>query len=365
MKIPFVNLQIQYQSIKSDIDHAIHKVIQDSAFIQGKYVREFEESFASYCSVKECVGVGNGTDAIFIALKALNIGPGDEVITVANSFIATSEAISNSGAKVIFVDCDSKTYNINVQQIEKAITSRTKAIIPVHLYGQSADMDAIIKIAEKYHLYVIEDAAQAHGALYKGKRVGSLGDVACFSFYPGKNLGAYGDGGAIVTNNSQLAIECRMLANHGRLKKYLHEKEGFNSRLDGLQAAILSIKLQYLDEWNEKRQQAAKYYQDNLSGIFTPFCSIEIEPVYHLFVVQVDDRDKVQEFLKNHDIQTGIHYPVPLPLQPAYKYLRVPKESYNHALEISTKILSLPMFPEISDDQLERVVQVIDDFHHE
>lgn len=365
MKVPFVDLHKQYQSIKSEIDQAINNVILDSAFIQGKYVHRFEESFASYCSVKECIGVGNGTDALFIVLKALGIGLGDEVITVANSFIATSEAISNSGAKVIFVDCHAESYNIDVQQIEKAITSRTKAIIPVHLYGQPADMDTILKIAKKRNLYVIEDAAQAHGASYKGKKVGSMGDAACFSFYPGKNLGAYGDGGAIVTNNSELAKECRMLANHGRLEKYLHEKEGFNSRLDGLQAAILSIKLQYLDEWNAKRRQAAKYYQDNLSGLITPISSMSVEPVYHLFVVQIEARDKLKEFLAKHDIQTGIHYPVPLPLQPAYKYLRVPKESYTHALEISTKILSLPMFPEISEDQLERVVQSINDFHHE
>ena len=267
MKIPLVDLKAQYERIKDEIDAAIQEVIATSAFIGGPYVRAFEEAFARFCEVKHCIGVGNGTDALFIALKSLGIGVGDEVITAANSFIATSEAITATGAQVVFCDIDPKTYNIDVSQIEAKITPQTKAIIPVHLYGQPADMDPILELARRYGLKIIEDAAQAHGARYKGRRVGSLGDVACFSFYPGKNLGAYGDGGAIVTNDDELALKIRMFANHGRVDKYDHKIEGMNSRLDGLQAAILSVKLKYLEEWTESRRQLAYLYNESSGGL--------------------------------------------------------------------------------------------------
>src|SRR5208283_2612585 len=246
-------------------DHVIAEVLSKSAFIGGPYVKSFESAFAAYCGVKHCIGVGNGTDALFIPLKTLGIDPGDEVITAANSFIATSEAITMTGAKVVFVDIDPRTYNIDTQKIEEKVTSRTRAIIPVHLYGQPVDMDPLLTIARKYSLKVIEDAAQAHGAEYKGRRIGSIGDMACFSFYPGKNLGAYGDAGAIVTNNDELAIKARMFANHGRVEKYDHEIEGINSRLDGLQAAILGVKLKYLPQWSEKRRKNAQLYNESLN----------------------------------------------------------------------------------------------------
>src|SRR5262245_53332412 len=260
MKIPLVDLNAQYECIKDEIDTAIQGVLATSAFIGGPYVKAFEEAFAKFCEVKHCIGVGNGTDALFISLKGLGIGAGDEVITAANSFIATSEAITATGAQVVFCDIDPKTYNIDVNLIEEKITPRTKAIIPVHLYGQPADMHPILELARRYGLKIIEDAAQAHGARYKGQRIGSLGDVACFSFYPGKNLGAYGDAGAIVTNDDELALKIKMFANHGRVEKYDHQIEGVNSRLDSLQAAILSVKLKYLKAWTESRRQLASLY---------------------------------------------------------------------------------------------------------
>jgi dTDP-4-amino-4,6-dideoxygalactose transaminase len=267
VNIPFVDLKSQYDSIKNEIDSAITEVISKSAFVGGPFVESFEKSFAFFCGVKHCVGVGNGTDALFIALKTLGIKQGDEVITAANSFIATSEAISLTGGRVVFVDINPTTFNIDVEKIEEKINSKTKVIIPVHLYGQPADMDPILRIAKKYNLKVIEDAAQAHGALYKGRPVGSMGDVACFSFYPGKNLGAYGDGGAIVTNDDGFAIKARMFSNHGRVGKYDHELEGVNSRLDGVQAAVLSAKLRHLPQWNESRRKNASLYNETLKGL--------------------------------------------------------------------------------------------------
>ncbi len=260
MKLPLIDLRAQYETIRKEIGQAIKRVILDSEFVGGKYVKKFEREFARFCRVKYCIGVGNGTDALYIALRSLGIGRGDEVITVANSFIATSEAITMTGARVVFVDCDPETYTIDVEKLSSAITKKTKAVIPVHLYGQPADMFAIKKIAEDKGLFIIEDACQAHGAEIHGKRIGSLGDLACFSFYPAKNLGAYGDGGAIVTNNKDLAIRCRKISDHGRLRKYEHEFEGVNSRLDGLQSAILSVKLRYLEKWTEKRRAIAQLY---------------------------------------------------------------------------------------------------------
>ena len=290
MQIPFLDLNAQYEKIYQEINRSIQNIIDNTAFIGGKEVEKFEKRFANYINTKFCIGVGNGTDALTIALKILGIKKGDEVIVPANTFIATAEAVTATGAKVVFVDCDPLYYTIDVTKIEEKITSRTKAIIPVHLYGQPADMDEIIRIAVANNLFVIEDAAQAHGALYKGKKVGSLGDMGIFSFYPGKNLGAYGDGGAIVTNNEKLAEACRMYANHGRLDKYNHQFEGVNSRLDGIQAAVLNVKLKYLDKWNIARQEVAKLYEHKLGpyeSIKLPEIRPEVTPVYHLYVILV------------------------------------------------------------------------------
>ncbi len=357
MKVPFVNLWAQYQSIKDEIDAAVESVIKSSAFIGGQYVKKFEEEFAQYVGSKHCVGVANGTDAIYIVLRALGIGPGDEVITVANSFIATSEAITLTGARVVFVDCDSQTYNIDCAKVAAAINQRTKAIVPVHLYGQPADMKTINSIASEHKLYIVEDAAQAHGAEYNGCRVGTLGNAACFSFYPGKNLGAYGDAGAIVTNDESLARRCSMIANHGRLKKYDHEIEGINSRLDGLQAAILSVKLKHLDDWTQKRRANARLYKKLLidSGVICPFNALNVKHVYHLFVIQVANRKVIQNYLNTRDIATGIHYPIPLPNLMAYRYLGYNENDFPRVTELSTKILSLPMFAELEREQIEYV----------
>jgi len=377
MNIPFVDLKAQYESIKSEIDNAIAEVIGKTAFVGGPFVKAFEEAFAKFCHVKHCVGVGNGTDALFIALKALGIGQGDEVITVANSFIATSEAITMTGAKVAFVDIDPKTYNMDPNKLEDYLKNRLKpgasslapqpkAVIPVHLFGQPADMDPILEIARKYNLKVVEDAAQAHGATFKGRQIGSIGDMACFSFYPGKNLGAYGDGGAIVTNDDELALRARMFANHGRVEKYNHEVEGFNSRLDGLQAAILSVKLRHLPEWSDRRRQNAYLYNEYLKDtqLVTPVEIDDVKAVYHLYVVRVKDggRPKLQEYLKSQGISTGIHYPIALPNLKAYSYLNHSESDFPEATKASKEILSLPMFPELTQDQIKFTCEKIKTF---
>jgi dTDP-4-amino-4,6-dideoxygalactose transaminase len=306
--------------------------------------------------VKFCVGVGNGTDALYIALRALGISEGDEVITVANSFIATSEAITMAGAKVVFVDMNPSTFNIDVTKIEEKITPNTKAIMPVHLYGQPADMDPILDIARKHNLKIVEDAAQAHGASYKGRKIGSMGDVACFSFYPGKNLGAYGDGGAIVTNDEDLSNKARMIANHGRTEKYNHDLEGVNSRLDGIQAAVLGVKLKHLEDWSENRRRNAYLYNEYLKDIDlkTPGELGDVKAVYHLYVVRIkpDLRQKFQNFLKENQIFTGIHYPIALPYLNAYSYLSHSENDFPEALQASQEIVSLPMFPELTEEQI-------------
>lgn len=356
MNIPFVDLKAQYESIKEEIDSAIRQVISETAFIGGKYAKRFEDKFARYCNAEHCIGVGNGTDALFIAMKALGIGPGDEVITAANSFIATSEAITQTGAEVVFVDCHPDTCNIDVNLIEDKITEKTKAVIPVHLYGQPADMDSIGAIAKKYNLKIIEDAAQAHGAEYHGEKVGTLGDAACFSFYPGKNLGAYGDAGAIVTNNPEIAEKCRMIANHGRLNKYDHEFEGVNSRLDGIQAAVLGVKLNRLEDWTEKRRRNAYYYNECLEGtsVIIPAEVDNISAVYHLYVIRVpmEIRANLQNHLKGKGVSTGIHYPIALPNLQAYQYLGHNSSDFPVASKYQNQILSLPMYPELKEEQI-------------
>lgn len=361
--VPFVDLKAQYASIKPEIDEAIQQVLTQTAFIKGRFVAAFEEAFAQFCEVKYVIGVGNGTDAINLALRGLDIGPGDEVITVAHTFTATAEPIVLAGATPVFVDVDPLTNNLDPNLVEAAITPRTKAIMPVHLYGMPADMDSINQIAARHGLAVIEDAAQAQGARYKGKRIGSLGTVACFSFYPGKNLGAYGDAGAICTNDEALAARIRMLADHGRTDKYEHKLVGYNSRLDGLQAAILKVKLAHLDGWNAARRDQAAEYQRKLAGIpglTVPAAPEWAEPIWHLFVVEVSDRAGLQKALKAAQIETGIHYPIPLHRQPCYADL--PAVALPVTERKAATILSLPMFAELTSDQINRVVEVIKEF---
>lgn len=355
--IPLVGLFDQYQTIKPEIDAAIENIITKSAFVGGEEVLNFEAEFAVYCETKACVSVGNGTDAIYLTLRAMGVGPGDEVITVAQTFIATSEAISMTGARPVFVDIKDDTMLMDPALLEKAITPRTKVILPVHLYGQTCDLDAIMEIADRHGLKVIEDAAQAHGARWRGRRAGSIGDAACFSFYPGKNLGAFGDGGAVVSQDEDLIERIRMLANHGRLEKYTHKMEGVNSRLDGLQAAILRVKLRHLDEWNQSRRRHADLYFETLSGseLRMPVVDENAQPVWHLFVVRVSDREAFQQKLKEEGIATGVHYPIPLHLQPAYEYLDIPLGSLPVTEQVSREVVSLPMYPELTEEQLAKV----------
>jgi dTDP-4-amino-4,6-dideoxygalactose transaminase len=366
VSIPFVDLKNQYLTIKEEVHTAILDVLSHSAFIGGPRLESFERSFAAYCGVKHCVGVGNGTDALFIALKTLRIGAGDEVITAANSFIATSEAITMAGAAVVFVDIDPVTFNIDVTKIEEKITRRTRAIIPVHLYGHPAEMDPILDLAQRHGLLVIEDAAQAHGAEYKGHRVGSLGHAACFSFYPGKNLGAYGDGGAIVTNDADMAGMARIFANHGRVDKYDHGVEGVNSRLDGLQAAILNVKLKHLQDWTKRRRRNAVCYNQHLKGLdlVAPEEMEWVKAVYHLYVVRVkpEIRSRLQEHLAERGIATGIHYPIALPNLKAYSYLGHHEADFPEATRASREVLSLPMCSELEEEQIQFVVRAMKDF---
>jgi len=365
MKVPFVDLKMQYNSIKEEVMEAVNNVIENSAFIGGSFVEKFESDFGQFCGVKYCIGVGNGTDAIFIVLKMLGIGPSDEVITAANSFIATSEAISLTGARVVFCDVNEVTRNLDPDLISDKITDKTRAIIPIHLYGQPADMDRIVEIAKKNNLYIVQDCAQAHGAKYKGKMVGTFGEASCFSFYPGKNLGAYGDGGAVVTDNEDLEKKIRMYANHGRSEKYNHEFEGVNSRLDGMQAAILSVKLKHLEEWNFKRITNARIYNEKLKGIediITPVIPDEWDHVFHLYVIRSKERDRLKKFLVDNGISCGIHYPIALPNLRAYSYLNHKPGDFPVSSELQDEILSLPMFPELTEEQIEYVADMIKEF---
>lgn len=365
MMIPLVDLKAQYNTIKTEIDNTIQRVLDSTSFIMGEELERFEEEFALFCNIKYAIGVANGSDALILALRACDISKDDEVITVPNTFIATTEAITHVGGKIVFVDINPKTYTIDVLKIEEKISNKTRAIIPVHLYGQPANMDPIMRLAKKYNLKVIEDAAQAHGAEYKDKKVGSIGDVACFSFYPGKNLGAYGDAGMITTNSEEIAQKVKLLRNHGSIKKYEHKIEGYSSRLDNLQAAILRVKLKYLNQWNSIRRKNARKYNEllnNIGGIITPYEADYAKHVYHLYVIRTEDRDKLREELKSKGIATGIHYPIPLHLQPAYKYLGYKEGDFPVAEKSSQEILSLPMFAELSDRQIDEIVKLIKNY---
>lgn len=364
MQIPFVDLHAQYLVLKPEIDEAIASVIRETAFIGGKYVTRFEESFAADYGVSHCISVANGTDAIYIALKMMGIGPGDEVITTAHSWISTSEAVTQTGARPVFVDVD-EYYTIDAKNIEAAVTPRTRCVIPVHLYGQPADMTAITALCKKHGLKLLEDCAQAHYAEWKGQRVGTFGDVATFSFYPGKNLGAYGDAGAILTNDEALATKMRMYANHGALKKHHHFMEGINSRLDGLQAAILSAKLPHIHKWTEQRRAVAGMYDKALApiaGVNIPKLHEHANHVYHLYVIQVENRDALMKHLAERGIQTAVHYPVALPLMPAYAYQESNAATIPIASRNQDRILSLPIYPELTQPMVDAVANAIADF---
>jgi len=365
MNIPFVDLKAQYISIKSDIDDAIQNVISETAFIGGMYVNRFKSEFAELYGVKHCVPCANGTDAIYIILKMLGIGNNDEVITVANSWISTSETISQTGATPVFVDCDD-FFTIDPSKIEERITPRTKAIIPVHLYGQMADIEAINTLCKKYNIFLIEDCAQSHFSELNGVRAGLKGIASSFSFFPGKNLGAYGDAGAIITNDSALAEKMTMYANHGALIKHNHLIEGINSRLDGIQAAVLSAKLPHILTWTEKRIQAAKYYDEilsNIDEIEIPKVRINSKHSYHLYVLKTNRRDELAAYLKSSGIETAIHYPTPLPFMPAYKHLAYNNYDFPIVASNQSKLLSIPIYPEITHVQQDYIAMKINKFY--
>jgi dTDP-4-amino-4,6-dideoxygalactose transaminase len=351
--IPFVDLKAQYRAIKPEVDAAILSVLESCEFTLGSEVRAFEEEFAAHCQTAYGIGVNSGTSALHLALLAAGVGPGDEVITVPFTFIATVSAIAYTGATPVFVDIDPHTFTMDVTAIEVAITSRTKAIMPVHLYGRPADMDPIMEIARRRGLVVIEDAAQAHGAEYRGRRAGSLGDMACFSFYPGKNLGAYGEGGIVVTDRPDYTRTLRMLRDWGAEKKYQHVLKGYNYRMEGIQGAVLRVKLRHLDRWTEGRRAAAARYDDLLvgSGVVTPEPAAGDRHVYHVYAVRTDRRQELQEALHAERIQTGVHYPVPVHLQPAFADLGYRAGCFPHAEHAAHEVLSLPMFPELTAEQ--------------
>jgi dTDP-3-amino-3,4,6-trideoxy-alpha-D-glucose transaminase len=363
--IPFVDLRAQYRSVAAELHSAVEEVLSNCNFILGRQVREFEEEFADFAGVCHAIGVSSGLDALRLALMALDIGSGDEVILPANTYIATALAVSAVGARPVLVDCDASTYNMDPAQVEPAITSRTKAIIPVHLAGQPTDMATVLEISERRHLEVIEDAAQAHGATYRGRSCGSMGAAGCFSFYPGKNLGAAGDGGLVVTNDERLAQRLRTLRNYGETKKYEHVEKGLNARLDTLQAAILRVKLRHLPDWNRKRAAHAERYRSLLSGLAgVGFQSLVpgSTHIYHLFIVETPHRDALKQYLEERGIQTGIHYPRPIHLQSAYADLGYKKGDFPNAEALAQRILSLPMFPELTEDQIEYVCEQIRSF---
>lgn len=363
MRVPFLDLKAQYSSIRGEIDEAVRRVIERTAFAGGPFVAEFEREFAAAVGAEHAVGVSSGTSALWLALVASGIGPGDEVITVPNTFIATAEAVSFAGAMPVFVDIDESTYTMDPALLERAITRRTRAVIPVHLFGQTADMGPIMEIARAHGLMVLEDAAQAHGAEYLGRPAGSMGDAAAFSFYPGKNLGAYGEAGAVVTNDAALAERIRMLRDHGQERKYSHRMIGWNARMDGIQGAVLRVKLRHLQAWNDARRANAHAYAEALGGanqVVLPAEAPGRRHVYHIFALRVPARDDVMNTLKARDIHCGIHYPVPVHLQEAYRHLGISKGGFPVTERCAEEFLSLPMFPELTREQ---IAFVADELH--
>ena len=371
MEVPFLDLKVQYKSIKNEIDTAIQKVLDNTAFILGPSVAEFEKEFAKIHNVKYCLGTSSGTDGNHLALWSLDIGSGDEVIIPANTFIATAWGATLCGATPVFVDCHTESYNIDPGKVERAITKRTKAIVAVHLYGQSADMDSLKKITEEYKIHLVEDAAQAHLAEYKGKKVGGLSEVTSFSFYPGKNLGAYGEAGAVVTNDEDIFQKIKKLREHGQSKKYYHETFGHNYRMEGIQGAVLEVKLKYIDKWTNQRRRVADRYREllnNLEQIILPVEMPDHKHVYHLYVIKVnvgdrrknqEVRNNLQDYLQEQKISTGLHYPVPLHMQECFKHLGHKQGDFPETEMLAESGLSLPMYPELSDDQIEYVVSKI------
>jgi dTDP-4-amino-4,6-dideoxygalactose transaminase len=362
MKIPLVDLRAQYRNLRADIDAAISGVVESTAFVKGPAVREFEIAFAQYCEAAHAIGVGNGTDALQLTFRAIGLEPGDEVLTIPTTFVATTEAISHAGGTPRLVDIDANTWMLDTTKASEHCTDRTRVVLPVHLYGHPTDMDAITAFAAARDLVVVEDAAQAHGARVGGRRVGALGAAGTFSFYPGKNLGAYGDAGAVVTNDEQLAETVRLLADHGRLDKYEHRVEGWNSRLDTIQAAVLAVKLRTLDEGNEQRRRIAHRYTEALrdvDGLHFPAFVEGTEPVHHLFVVSAAERDGLRKYLAEQEIASGVHYPIPVHLQPAYWHLGYARGDFPVSEHLADSIVSLPCYPELSLDDLDRVIAAV------
>jgi dTDP-4-amino-4,6-dideoxygalactose transaminase len=355
MNVPFLDLQAQHRSIRTELEAAIGEVLDSCAFAGGPFVERFEKEWAAFCGVRQAIGVGNGTDALWLILQALGVKAGDEVITVPNTFIATAEAISLCGAQPVFVDVDPVTYTMDPKLLGAAITTRTRAIIPVHLFGQTADMDPILEVARRRSIPVVEDACQAHGAEYKGRKAGSMGVAAAFSFYPGKNLGACGEAGAIVTNDDELARKARIIRDHGQSRKYIHAIVGWNARMDGIQAAVLSVKLRHVQDWNDRRRRNALVYTELLMGVEGAVPPVEApygRHVYHVYAVRVPNRDDVLSALKEKGISCAVHYPIPIHLQDAYGGLGLGKGSFPCAESGAGEFLSLPMFPELTRDAI-------------
>jgi dTDP-4-amino-4,6-dideoxygalactose transaminase len=362
MVIPFLNLKAQHDPIRAELDSAIAEVIDANAFASGPFVERFEKRFATFCEVKHAIGVGNGTDALWLTLLALGVHRGDEVITVPNSFIATAEAISFTGATPVFVDVDNRTYTLDPAKLEEAITPRTKAIMPVHLYGQAADMDRIHEIARRHNIPVIEDSCQAHGAEYRGRKAGSIGLAGAFSFYPGKNLGAFGEAGAVTTNDDELAAKIRVLRDHGQAKKYFHSAIGWNARMDGIQGAVLEVKLRALANGNEARRAHAALYSQLLEGtpnITLPATAAYARHVWHLYVVHVPERDRVLQAMAQKGVSCAIHYPVPIHLQDCYRFLNLGVGSFPVAEQSAREALSLPMYPELTSAQIGHIAEAL------
>jgi dTDP-4-amino-4,6-dideoxygalactose transaminase len=362
MKVPFLDLKAHHAAFVNEFTSAIREVIESSAFAGGPFVERFEQEFAAYCGSKYAIGVGNGTDALWLALLAFGIGEGDEVITVPNTFVATAEAIICCKAQPVFVDVDEITFTLNPAELEKCLTPRTKAIIPVHLFGQPADMDPILQFARANGLFVIEDAAQAHGALYKGRNAGTIGDAGCFSFYPGKNLGAFGEAGAVVTNDAELAEKIRVLRDHGQSRKYHHTLMGWNCRMDGIQAAVLSVKLCHLEQANLLRRQRASFYNEafaSFDDVATPVEADYARHVYHIYAVRVKERDELRRFLEAKGIGCGVHYPIPIHLQEAWRNFGYSEGAFPITENLAKEFLSLPMFPELAEEQIEYVVRSV------